>query len=1125
MGPFTLFKKATGILFVAVSLFSSANAQPSYLSQISSEADFLSISVDASLRPEILRVSKFTAPSSSDTSLLPTVYQNVALYPLHYEFLIQVFPERFAGLTAGEYEALVLKRATREYYSGALFSITQENSVVAYGFETAVDPQDDSELLTAQETLAVYNQLAASFSLRPLVYAPTDSGAIALARTWENPGFPILFPGQQIEPEYEAYTHGTNYGRVRLMTLEELESGAESLSWQDILVLDEVPYELENVVAALITGERQAELSHVAIRMARRGTPNAYLAHPLEALAAYEGQLVRLEVNAGSYSISVETDETAAEEWWDAHRPVVTSVPFPNYNYTNLDQLSEMDVTEASGSLIAKVGGKAANLARMYAYLPPENQVSGLAIPFHYYQQFMTSNEWVDTSVVPSVTYTYEEYLESLLTDDQFQNDSSYRLNKLAAFRDEIEDHGVVSSTLVGALAARIEEVFGSAHIMVRFRSSSNAEDSLVFTGAGLYDSTSVCVEDSLDANSTGPSHCDPNQEKERTIERGLKKVWASLWNYRAYEERDYYQIPQDRVAMAILVTTAFPDEAANGVAFTGDTILGATAGYLINVQIGDYSVVQPDTGVLPERDILTMASGEVTAINRARGSSLLEAGKYVLSDDQLRTLGHAMALVDANQPIDLEGYDRGQVLLDIEFKFTQAGALILKQVRPFLLSSAGVPQASDYYQLVIPEGTTLCRRFFHSNSLKETYDTLIQVTLKPGRYYLPKEGDDFEINLIQEILYGPFQQKAEALEVGKVSINKDFTYYAQYTYYDFEQSFEIGDATLEMNAGSFYFAPENPLLELDNNDLIWYPAFFVSIADYDEIRLYRCSLEGLSQITYEVQLAEEFFAKFVTAWLPGMIHMATVADVIHGEVTYPGGGQSSDDYRDVLYTNTGYLNGILGYILQPPFESKPVFSLSRKRSHYSYSNHFEASFLDINFQELEKPDLKMISVYLDSLLVTINEVMIANDVLPDESNEYEPWLEVINNTTEEVHLEDYTLTHIASTTSSWTFPTGTLLGGGECLVVWLDGETGEGRLHTSFKVDSMEGVIILTSHLTGLCNPPPQTFYYYENPPSGKSEGRLPDGTGQYYVLDNPTPGKSNKDGNPVFVQDWMQY
>ena len=120
-----------------------------------------------------------------------------------------------------------------------------------------------------------------------------------------------------------------------------------------------------------------------------------------------------------------------------------------------------------------------------------------------------------------------------------------------------------------------------------------------------MYDSTSVCADDTLDADNDGPCHCDPDENNERTIERGLKKVWASLWNARAFEERDYYQIDHSQTRMGILVSLAFPHEDSNGVAFTGDPVAGHKDYFVINVQMGDESVVQPGTGITPEKVLL----------------------------------------------------------------------------------------------------------------------------------------------------------------------------------------------------------------------------------------------------------------------------------------------------------------------------------------------------------------------------------------------------------------------------------------------------------------------------------------------------------------------------------------
>jgi phosphoenolpyruvate synthase/pyruvate phosphate dikinase len=201
-----------------------------------------------------------------------------------------------------------------------------------------------------------------------------------------------------------------------------------------------------------------------------------------------------------------------------------------------------------------------------------------------------------------------------------------------------------------------------------------------------------VCADDSLDADRDGPSLCDLDQEEERTIERGLLLVWASLYNARAWEERDWYQVPQEQASMAVLVTGAFPDERSNGVVFTGNPQKSSDDRYLINAQLGDEPVVGNDPRMMPERDFLQLdQAGTVEKIYRSRTSVLAEPGVYVLSDGQLGELGELMFAMNRDYPLDTEGYQREQVLLDFEFKIDGGGQLKIKQVRPFLDKCRGV--------------------------------------------------------------------------------------------------------------------------------------------------------------------------------------------------------------------------------------------------------------------------------------------------------------------------------------------------------------------------------------------------------------------------------------------------
>jgi phosphoenolpyruvate synthase/pyruvate phosphate dikinase len=84
--------------------------------------------------------------------------------------------------------------------------------------------------------------------------------------------------------------------------------------------------------------------------------------------------------------------------------------------------------------------------------------------------------------------------------------------------------------------------------------------------------------------------------------------VWASVWSFRAFEERDYAGIDHEQVAMAVLMTPAYVDELANGVAVTAnifDPRPGAEDGFYVNAQLGDASVVLPDPGVTADQFLL----------------------------------------------------------------------------------------------------------------------------------------------------------------------------------------------------------------------------------------------------------------------------------------------------------------------------------------------------------------------------------------------------------------------------------------------------------------------------------------------------------------------------------------
>jgi phosphoenolpyruvate synthase/pyruvate phosphate dikinase len=240
-----------------------------------------------------------------------------------------------------------------------------------------------------------------------------------------------------------------------------------------------------------------------------------------------------------------------------------------------------------------------------------------------------------------------------------------------------------IDPDLLERLGAQIMDTFGDETVMVRFRSSSNAEDALAFSGAGLYDSTSACLADELDADSEGPSHCDPEKSEERTLGRALGKIWASMWKMEAFEERAWYGIDHSQAVMGLLINTRSVNEQANIVAFTGSPTTQDDR-ILVNAQQGELDVVSSEPGVFPEKALLDMEETTVKEIIRVNRSSE-QPDSWILSDLELTELGELFAEIELSYPRDEEPPAQQTLLLDTEWKVLSSGQLIIKQIRPFL--------------------------------------------------------------------------------------------------------------------------------------------------------------------------------------------------------------------------------------------------------------------------------------------------------------------------------------------------------------------------------------------------------------------------------------------------------
>ena len=136
-----------------------------------------------------------------------------------------------------------------------------------------------------------------------------------------------------------------------------------------------------------------------------------------------------------------------------------------------------------------------------------------------------------------------------------------------------------------------------------------------------------------------------------------------------------------------------------------------------------------------------------------------------------------------------------------------------------------------------------------------------------------------------------------------------------------------------------------------------------------------------------------------------------------------------------------------------------------------------------------------------------INEVMTVNTTGPtDQAGERDSWLEITNLGPGKVNLAGVYLTDDANKPTKWALPA-IDVNDGRFLVIWLDGEPGEGASHASFTVKNGTGRLYLYGAGAVLIDS--VTFAALG---ANQAWGRFPDGTGQWKVMDSPTPGTANK-------------
>ena len=489
----------------------------------------------------------------------------------------------------------------------------------------------------------------------------------------------LLFD-EDIFPEtwFLALNPGEGYGLLRVMEPDERPNP------RDVVIYEALPNELPRV-AGIISTVPQTPLSHVNLRAVQDGIPNAFIRSALDepAIESLLGGYVRYVVTEGGWSLRAAT-RAEVDAHYAASRPAAKQTPQRDLSVTEITALSDIEFGDWTA-----FGVKAANVAVLGTLDFPAGTVpDGFAAPFYFYDEFMKANDLYDD-------------IATMLADTDFQTDFDTQEKELKKLRKKIKK-GETPDWIITAL----EEMHGEfpEGTSLRYRSSTNNEDLPGFNGAGLYDSKT--------------QH--PEETEEDGISKSLKQVYASLWNFRAFIERDFHRIDHLAAAMGVLVHPNYSDELVNGVAVSFDPITGRDGYYYVNSQIGEDLVTNPEAHSVPE-EILLYRVDRYLRYDVLGTSNQAEPGQLLMSRDQLGQLRRHLAVIH-EEFAELYGVGPGeQFAMEIEFKITSENILAIKQARPWVFE--GAPTAAAAPGDATLSGLTLSDAPFTFASDTASYD------------------------------------------------------------------------------------------------------------------------------------------------------------------------------------------------------------------------------------------------------------------------------------------------------------------------------------------------------------------------------------------------------------------
>ncbi len=474
----------------------------------------------------------------------------------------------------------------------------------------------EGDLLTSALLQEAYQKLGASF-FAPLYFKPNAKLQENVAAQVKE--LPILRAADIGEAKDYVPLHQAK--AVGMLRIVDNLADDTILDRNEIVIFRESPLSL-TPISGVITTNFSTPLSHVNLLAAGWGIPNAYVKNADEIFKPLVGKFVYFEARDDGFVLrAAELKETSEAGRKLAERSDLLT-PEADLDFKQLTELKDQRMKHSQ-----RFGAKAANLgevmhAAQLGKIPGVVVPPGFSIPFFYYEQFLRDNK-------------LDEEIVTLLGNDRFNHDANYRKQRLSELRQSIQ-LGKHNGEFARLLRAKTQVVFGSlAKRGVFARSSTNSEDLPNFSGAGLY--TSV-----------------PNIKTEAALEEAIKTVWASLWNYEAYEARESAGINHSAVYPSVLVQEGINADAA-GVMITTDIFDAEAKGAVyINAKRG-LGIRVVEGRRVAEQIIYHPGSGAIKVLTRSDDDTMLkfddkggvqeikiETNRAVLTNDLIKRLARA---------------------------------------------------------------------------------------------------------------------------------------------------------------------------------------------------------------------------------------------------------------------------------------------------------------------------------------------------------------------------------------------------------------------------------------------------------------------------------------------------